>query len=297
MKIKKIGIIVSIIAIIVLGTGFFLISKYNRTNSTSSEPVKDEIVEKIKNETATNKEIEDWFLKDKQNEEKRSVYYYNCAKFYEKSKVEEKIKGMSNLEKEKYYLMRISPEYNGILSEKIANFGIQLFGNKEEWQKEYEIGEKINERQKKIYEGDYSEAKEIYNYIKNKYDEYSKENGKEADDEYSSNLFKEVSDKYGVTILEANDIWENLIMDVEKYAQPSNKTSSYNNTSYNSSINTSSYNTKSNSTSTEKKHYCQASGCYSEGTYTIKGIGGKTEYYCYKHYKQMMDFAEKLMEY
>lgn len=49
---------------------------------------------------------------------------------------------------------------------------------------------------------------------------------------------------------------------------------------------------KSYSSSTSKKtvnHYCEVSGCYKEGTRSMTGISGKTEYYCQAHYSEMED--------
>lgn len=187
----------------------------------------------IKNGQATLKEIEDYFIKDKNNEEIRSIYYYKCAKYYENSKYNESVKGMSNKDKIKYYMMRISPDYNMAISKEVVDFGIKTFGNDTEWRKQYEIGKKINDRQSKIYNGDYYEAIKVYKYIEQKYLEYYMKNGKEADDEYSSQMFEEVSEKFSITILEANDIWCNQIMKVSEQI----KNSSSNN--YNSSTNSS----------------------------------------------------------
>ena len=43
-------------------------------------------------------------------------------------------------------------------------------------------------------------------------------------------------------------------------------------------------------------HFCDASGCTDEGTYSINGTSGK-EYYFYKHYKQMEKWADKITNY
>ena len=45
------------------------------------------------------------------------------------------------------------------------------------------------------------------------------------------------------------------------------------------------------------RHYCEASDCLNEGTYSITRSDGKKEYYCYKHYKQMEEWAEMVMGY
>ena len=37
------------------------------------------------------------------------------------------------------------------------------------------------------------------------------------------------------------------------------------------------------------EHYCEAGGCYKEGTRSVTGFSGKAEYYCYDHYKEMQD--------
>ena len=45
------------------------------------------------------------------------------------------------------------------------------------------------------------------------------------------------------------------------------------------------------------RHYCEASDCLNDGTYSITRSDGKKEYYCYKHYKQMEEWAEMIMGY
>lgn len=42
-------------------------------------------------------------------------------------------------------------------------------------------------------------------------------------------------------------------------------------------------------------HYCEAGGCYSEGIYAIKGITGRYEYYCYKHYNEMQELLDVIV--
>ena len=78
-----------------------------------------------------------------------------------------------------------------------------------------------------------------------------------------------------------------------------------NNNLYNNSHNTNSsgsgsyYNTTTNNSTYNNsiKHYCDASGCMNEGTYSLKRSDGSKEYYCYKHYKQMENWAEMIMGY
>lgn len=57
--------------------------------------------------------------------------------------------------------------------------------------------------------------------------------------------------------------------------------------------------TKKSSESSEAKHYCEASGCYSEATYSIIGFSGKPEYYCSKHMEKMeenLDIIEDILD-
>lgn len=79
-----------------------------------------------------------------------------------------------------------------------------------------------------------------------------------------------------------------------------NNNSLYNNShSTNSSGSGSYYNTTTNNSTYNNsiKHYCDASGCMNEGTYSLKRSDGSKEYYCYKHYKQMENWAEMIMGY
>ena len=67
------------------------------------------------------------------------------------------------------------------------------------------------------------------------------------------------------------------------------------NYTYNSNYNyTSDYNT--NKTTQYTHHYCDATNCTNEGIYSFNGTSGK-EYYCYKHYKQMEEWAAMIMGY
>lgn len=67
----------------------------------------------------------------------------------------------------------------------------------------------------------------------------------------------------------------------------SNSSSNYNSSS--KSVSLYSNSSKSNSSSNNNYHICEASGCTKEGTKSYIGISGKTEYYCYEHYNEIMD--------
>ena len=42
------------------------------------------------------------------------------------------------------------------------------------------------------------------------------------------------------------------------------------------------------------KNYCDADDCYKEGTKTMTGLSGATEYYCYEHYNEMQDIINSM---
>lgn len=43
-------------------------------------------------------------------------------------------------------------------------------------------------------------------------------------------------------------------------------------------------------------HMCQAGGCDKEGTYHIEGVSGLTEYYCAKHYWEVLEMYMDLVD-
>lgn len=81
-------------------------------------------------------------------------------------------------------------------------------------------------------------------------------------------------------------------------------TSSYESSSYKdegTSNNNSGNSTTSSSSSTTAhskviEHYCDADGCMNEGTKTLTGFSGKTEYYCQKHYDEIQDTINEMEE-
>lgn len=56
------------------------------------------------------------------------------------------------------------------------------------------------------------------------------------------------------------------------------------------------YSSNGSNTNTTSTHYCQVSGCTNKAEYVIDGTGGKKEYYCYEHYKQMEEFVDTIMK-
>lgn len=63
----------------------------------------------------------------------------------------------------------------------------------------------------------------------------------------------------------------------------------YSSSSFSGSYNSNSSSSNSNSSSKTIEHYCDADGCYKEGTRTMTGISGETEYYCQEHYNKIQE--------
>lgn len=68
------------------------------------------------------------------------------------------------------------------------------------------------------------------------------------------------------------------------------------NSSSSSSHSSSSSSSYSSSSSKTIEHYCEADGCYKEGTKTMTGFSGKTEYYCQSHYDEIQDIIGGMEE-
>lgn len=45
---------------------------------------------------------------------------------------------------------------------------------------------------------------------------------------------------------------------------------------------------------TASRHTCEE--CSREGTHTLTGVSGRTEYYCTEHYNQIMDILDELYD-
>lgn len=76
--------------------------------------------------------------------------------------------------------------------------------------------------------------------------------------------------------------------DLKSDDSSSSSSSSYNSDFFDSS---SSY---SGSSSKSIQHYCEADGCYKEGTKAVTGFSGETEYYCTEHYNEIIEIINKL---
>lgn len=77
-------------------------------------------------------------------------------------------------------------------------------------------------------------------------------------------------------------------------AADSNYESTDNDSSYSDSL--SSNNSDTDTMSKTIQHYCEADGCYKEGTEAIEGFSGELEYYCYSHYKELGDIVNDMIE-
>lgn len=134
------------------------------------------------------------------------------------------------------------------------------------------------------------EKKEGSKYLNWKLQE-AKENGRDIKAEYPNQkgfivgfIVLVIVVGIGIAIFGSEDGQDNNSYN-KNYATNSSTSGSYYNTNNNSSYNNS------------IKHYCDASGCFNEGEYSLKRSDGTKEYYCYTHYKQMEEWAEMLMGY
>lgn len=60
--------------------------------------------------------------------------------------------------------------------------------------------------------------------------------------------------------------------------------------------NTTSANTSQKQTTKAYSHYCEADGCYKEGTHKEMGFNGYYEYYCDRHWQQIQDIISMMEE-
>lgn len=60
--------------------------------------------------------------------------------------------------------------------------------------------------------------------------------------------------------------------------------------------NSSSRTQQSNTSSKTIEHYCDADGCYKEGTKSLVGFSGELEYYCSTHYQEIQDIISMMEE-
>ena len=98
------------------------------------------------------------------------------------------------------------------------------------------------------------------------------------------------NDSYDVTTTSAYDS--------SSYEDKDLSDNTYESTTSSSTSKDSSSTYSGSSSTTEKSidHYCEADGCMNEGTKTLTGFSGKTEYYCQKHYDEIQNTISKMEE-
>lgn len=128
----------------------------------------------------------------------------------------------------------------------------------------YDQMQRILER---VSEEEKNEGKE---YLKVRLNENLVKENKENNENTSSNIKRNNMTKYIVIIM--------IILFIFAFCNI-NKKNNYNNEHI------------------ETQHYCEVSGCMQVGTYKIKGITGKDEYYCYQHYKQLEENLKTILGY
>jgi len=154
---------------------------------------------------STGKVIEDLWKENKDDEVVSALYYYDTAMFYL-----DFYEGAKAKEEARSCLRKISPDYQGLYSEKINVLGLKLFDSKKEWIKEHEIGLEVLARERARENGDLSFEVSVFQYIEERYDFYDQKEGKSTSDKYSDIIFNEAAKKFGITIQEVNGIWGDI---------------------------------------------------------------------------------------
>ena len=169
--------------------------------ATTEEPTEKVTAEELAakftldNSSGFAKELEDAWKADKSNEEIAAMYYYATAKFYED--INDSVKVWNTME-------NISPDYNGVMSDEIIAYGMEVFGDAELWRVVFEAK---NERRSKINDEKRSEIKK---WINDRYSYYDKKEGKYSGDKYTETIFEEAAAVFELTYAEIYNIWCDL---------------------------------------------------------------------------------------
>lgn len=140
--------------------------------------------------------IEDTWEENKEDEELSALYYYDSTLFF---------LGVNETEKAKEQMRKISPDYNGVYSQKIIELGIKLFGSKENWKKQYAVAIEIKERtEQRKKSGDKTLERNVMKYIEDRCKYYGS-----TGDKTMAKVMKEAAEKYNVTVEEIEEIWSN----------------------------------------------------------------------------------------
>lgn len=149
----------------------------------------------LDNSSGFAKELEDAWKADKSNEEIAAMHYYATAKFYED--INDSSKAWDAME-------NISPDYDGVMSDEIIAYGMEVFGDAEVWRIAFEAK---NERRSKINDEKRSEIKK---WINDRYSYYDKKEGKYSGDKYTKTIFKEAAELFELSYAEIYNIWCDL---------------------------------------------------------------------------------------
>ncbi|HPL54777.1 MAG TPA: hypothetical protein PLW11_11705 [Bacillota bacterium] len=188
------------------------IAQKSKDNNSKRQETLDYIIELLNNGEqwakdgrSTGKVIEDLWKENKEDEVVSALYYYNSAMFYLDA-----YEGAKAKEEARSCLRKISPDYQGLYFDEINALGLKIFGNKEEWIKEHEIGLEVLTREKARENGDLSFEIIVFQYIEERYDYYDKKEGKSTGDKYSEVIFNEAAKEFDITIQEVNSIWMDI---------------------------------------------------------------------------------------
>ena len=139
--------------------------------------------------------LEGAWEENKDNDEISALYYYRSSKFYE---------SLGEFDLAKDSMKNISPNYTGVMSSEIIEYGKNLFGSIDEW---YGNSFEKMENKEKITD---DKRAEIKNWMNNRYNYYDEMEGKYCGDKYTNTIFNEAAVQFDLTYEEIYNIWSNL---------------------------------------------------------------------------------------
>lgn len=171
-----------------------LVQELNQQEETS---VEEDLASRFTTDATTGygKELEDSWKFDKDNEQLSAMYHYYNALFYD---------SLDDVDNAKNEMSNIKSNYDGVLSDEIIQYGINLFATTDEWNKYSGIKD---EHKANISD---SKRKDIKDWINSRYEYYDKIEGSYAGDKYTKTIFQEAADEFGFTYEEINNIWSDL---------------------------------------------------------------------------------------
>lgn len=194
---KRICLLCLIFVLLLVTAACSKVIESNNSEGSTKTTIEEQLAQEFTLESGTGfgKKLEDAWKEDKDNVDIAAMYHYYNAKFYD---------GTGKLDSAKNEMKNINPNYSGVMSDVIVEYGISLFDSIENW----DVGS-VEKSQHKNKTTD-SKRKEIKAWINNRYDYYDKKEGKYCGDKYTKTIFNEAATYFGLTYEEINNVWSDL---------------------------------------------------------------------------------------